>query len=94
MHGLEALEKVEPIADPLEVFKTFTELWEREGMIAMFLEKTDLSPIGLDAPPFEADASSGANLAFAWDKPLRKADVVRHGFGALRLGRPSCRARP
>lgn len=39
--------------------------WEREGMIAMFLDKMDLSPIGLDAPPFEADASSGANLAFS-----------------------------
>jgi hypothetical protein len=45
--GLELLEKAEPVVGVLEVAEAFTELWERQGMIALFLQNTGLSAVGL-----------------------------------------------
>jgi hypothetical protein len=63
--GLEALEKVEPIFGVLEVFQAFTELWERESMISMFLQDTGLNAVGLGDPAIEASVHAAPSTAFA-----------------------------
>jgi hypothetical protein len=63
--GLEALEKVEPVFGVLEVFQAFTELWERESMISMFLQDTGLNAVGLGGPAVEASAHAAPSSAFA-----------------------------
>ena len=63
--GLEALEKVEPILGVLEVFQAFTELWERECMISMFLQDTGLNSVGLGEPAIEAWVHAAPSKVFA-----------------------------
>jgi hypothetical protein len=65
VEGLEVVEKVEPIVGVIEVFQAFTELWERESMISMFLQTTKLSPTGLGEPAIEAWAHAAPSKVFA-----------------------------
>jgi hypothetical protein len=75
------LEKVEPIAGAFEVLQTFTELWERESMIAMFLQVMNLSPIGIGDPPSEASAPSSASTSFS-NKIVNYGVAVPFDIGA------------
>jgi hypothetical protein len=56
--ALAAIEVAEPVlgavAIATELYTTYTELSEREEMIGLFLEKSDLRPAGLGGPSFEA----------------------------------------
>ena len=63
--ALEVVEKAEPVVGVIELAKTFTKLWERQSMIALFLEKTGLSGIGPGDDPFEVSASGPPALGFA-----------------------------
>ena len=81
VEGLEVLEKVEPIAGAFEVLQTFTELWERESMIAMFLQVMNLSPIGIGDPPSEASAPSSASTSFS-NKIVNYGVAVPFDIGA------------
>lgn len=62
--ALELVEKAEPVVGVIELAKTFTELWERQSMIAMFLEKAGLRGIGPGDDPFEPSAPGRPALAF------------------------------
>ena len=62
--GLEALEKVEPVFAAAEVYRLYSEIWERHSMIAMFLRNTELNPAGLGYPPFEASSHAAPSLTF------------------------------
>jgi hypothetical protein len=81
VEALEAVEKVEPLAGAIEVLQTFTELWERQTMLAMFLNITGLSPIGLGDSPFEASVPVSPTVSFS-TKIINYGVVVPFNLGA------------
>jgi hypothetical protein len=66
--ALALVEAAEPVVGPAiavsELIHTYSELSEREEMVALFLEKHDLSAVGLGSEPFEASASPTPSFAF------------------------------
>jgi hypothetical protein len=62
--ALHAFEKVEPIALVLDVGLKINEAFEAQGMFALFLEASGLSPFGIGSDPFEASASGIPTASF------------------------------
>ena len=62
--ALEVVEEVEPIANSLEVVHLFGEAFEAQGMFALFLKDSGLSPFGIGSDPFEASASGNPTPTF------------------------------
>jgi hypothetical protein len=65
VEALEAVEAVEPVGGAFEVLQSFTELWEREAMISMFLNATNLSALGIGEPPSESSVPKSASVSFS-----------------------------
>ena len=61
---LEGVEAVTPIIGVLEVAHLGSELWERQGFVAMFLDSLDLSAIGIDDNPVERAVSAAPAEGF------------------------------
>jgi hypothetical protein len=59
--ALAAIEVAEPVVGPVvaatELYNTYTELSEREELLALFLEVNDLNPAGIGGVPFAAFGS-------------------------------------
>ncbi len=72
--GLKALEKVEPVTKTLVVGEKVNDIIESGGMIALFLEKAGLSPLGLGDNPFEATVSGQPNARFV--KEIANASIL------------------
>ncbi len=79
--ALEAVEAVEPIGGAIEVFQAFTELWERNAMISMFLTDLNLSAMGINDPTTEAVVPKSISSAFA-KKIVNYGVVVPFNVGA------------
>jgi hypothetical protein len=66
--ALAAIEVAEPVLGPViaatELYNTYTELSEREEMLALFLEENNLSAIGIGGVPFAAFASPIPSVLF------------------------------
>jgi hypothetical protein len=63
-HTAEAAEKLEPVALVLDAGLIFNEALEAEGMMAMFLDDSGLSPFGIGRPPSESSASGEPAYVF------------------------------
>jgi alpha-tubulin suppressor-like RCC1 family protein len=62
--ALEVVEEVEPIGNSLEVVHLFGAAFEAQGMFALFLKDSGLSPFGIGSDPFEASASGNPTTNF------------------------------
>jgi hypothetical protein len=68
VEALHLLERVEPIIGVIDLFGVGTDLWEREAMLAKFLDLNQISAIGLGRPPFEQPPAPAApSLDFSND---------------------------
>ena len=61
---LEGVEAVTPIVGALELAHLGSELWERQGFIATFLDALDLNAIGIDENPIERAVSAAPSAGF------------------------------
>ncbi len=61
---LEGVEAVTPIVGALELAHLGSELWERQGFIATFLDALDLNAIGIDDNPIERAVSAAPSAGF------------------------------
>lgn len=61
---LEGVEAVTPILGVLEIAHLGSELWERQGFVAMFLDSLKLSAIGIDDNPIERAVSAAPAEGF------------------------------
>ncbi len=61
---LETIEHYEPVVAAADIGGAINSVFEAQGMIALFLHKTGLSPIGLGSDPFEASASGAITPLF------------------------------
>jgi hypothetical protein len=61
---LEGVENIEPWAELLDYGLKINKYFEAEGMLALFLDLSGLSPFGIGAPPSEASASGAPTTIF------------------------------
>jgi hypothetical protein len=61
---LEGVEAATPIVGALELAHLGSELWERQGFIATFLDALDLNAIGIDDNPIERAVSAAPSAGF------------------------------
>ncbi len=65
--ALKAVEKVERVLFVVEAARAFSDLWERHALTDLFLEDTDLSPLGLGDTPTEAFVSGAPSNLFSYN---------------------------
>ncbi len=65
VHGLETVEKAEPVLNVIEVANILSDVVEQQTMIAEFLYVTDLDAVGLGRYPFEPSVSAIPDVTFS-----------------------------